>query len=111
LPSAPSEPIGRTAMSLPARSTAMSISSRSSHTARWRSRVTGLPVIWPEIRRRRSPTTKSIAQATAAMTSARSPSGAVGWKPSGYSSAMKLVDRRPSSQRGCCIRAERKGML
>ena len=38
-------------------------------------------------------------------------SGTIGAKPSGYSSAMKAVDIRPSRQRGCCISAARNGML
>ena len=41
----------------------------------------------------------------------RSPSGGIGWKPSGYSSAMKPVESLPARQRGCCISADRNGML
>ena len=46
-----------------------------------------------------------------ASTAFSSPSGTIGAKPSGYSSAMKPVDSRPSRQRGCCISAARNGML
>ena len=42
---------------------------------------------------------------------ARSSSGTIGAKPSGYSSAMKPVESRPSRQRGWRISAARKGML
>ena len=48
-----------------------------SQTARWLSRVTLRPSIWPEMRRLRSPSTWSIAAATRGQHCARSPSGAM----------------------------------
>ena len=71
----------RTAMPSASRATSSAISSRSSHTARRRSRCTGRPFNWPEICRLRSPSTWSIAAATAASRRATSPSGALRRKP------------------------------
>ena len=60
---------------------------------------------------RRARRVNSTALATAESTASSSVSGLRGTKPSGNSSAMKAVERRPSRQRGCCIRAARNGML
>ena len=46
-----------------------------------------------------------------AISRASRPPAAIGWKPSGNSSAMKPVESLPARQRGCCISAERNGML